>query len=89
MENIIDQSTIESNLTILEMMAEIERLKQENQQLKEENNKLRNDNDNLHSLIFASQNIEDEDNNQSGWTEEEFDIVAQAYAEAEKDYKFV
>ncbi|NSB12095.1 hypothetical protein [Clostridium beijerinckii] len=24
-----------------------------------------------------------------GWTEEEFDIVAKAYAEAEKDYKFV
>jgi transposase-like protein len=43
--NTIGQSIVENNLTILEMKAEIDRLKQENQELRERNDLL------VHNII--------------------------------------
>jgi 1,2-phenylacetyl-CoA epoxidase catalytic subunit len=91
----LGQPIVEGNLTILQMMAEIDRLKQENEQLESERNQWRNDYIALHNKVVNEESITFEDgklvnnNNEGGWTDEEFDIVANAYAEAEKDYKFV
>lgn len=77
------ESTIKSECkeyTIFELMGEISKLKQENMQLKA-NIKM------LHNKSNEKNNTNLNNNNEGGWTEEEFDIVAKEYAMADADYK--
>lgn len=85
---------VKESLTLIEMMAKIERLTQENEQLESERNQWKNDYIALHNKVVNEESITFENgklvnNNEGGWTEEEFDIVAKGYAEMSNDYKIV
>lgn len=73
----------ENELVIEGLMAKIEKLKLENMELKMGNELLHNMNRNQIDL----ETIERNDNEEGGWSEEEFNIVANAYNMAENDFK--
>lgn len=97
----IELSTGIQQPTLIDMMTELNRLRLENECLKADKEELIRDRDKwrndyviLHNKIINEEKIEFEDgrlvnNNEGGWTEEEFDIAAQGYAEIERDYKIV
>lgn len=73
-------------LNKLELENEI--LKSDKKELLKENERLRSDNKELHNKLNEN-NIDssESENDEGGWTEEETQIVADAYAMS-KDYKF-
>lgn len=83
METIINKPQCQE-AKIWELMNEISRLRQENEQLivekielKEENEMLRFNNELLHNRL--EQKYEENDNNEGGWTEEEFAIASEGW----------
>lgn len=79
MSNIQYQGTVIGGLVL-----EIEQLKQENLELRMENELLHNMNRNQIELEILARN----DNEEGGWSEEEFNMVANSYNIAENDFKF-
>lgn len=81
---------VKGNLTVLELMAEMDNLKKENEDLRIENIELRIDNELLHNMMANRTELEilKNEDNEGGWSEEETVLMAQMYAEAEKDFKF-
>lgn len=89
MNNICEQinKTERQQPTLMDMMQVINRLTQELADANAENYILKNENELLHNMIkekYEKASI----NGGGGWSEEETLLVAQAYAEAEKDYNF-
>ena len=81
----VGQPIVKGNLTILQMMAEIDRLKQENENLRQARDHYKYNYELLHNKIvnenkYNDFQLADED------TEE---LLSKAYAEAENDFKFV
>jgi len=84
--------------TVIEILAEFDRLKLENEMLKSdnsaliiENEQLRNDNNELHNIAQNQIELEilkNDTNNQGGWSEEETLLLSNVYAEMDKDFKF-
>jgi hypothetical protein len=97
----LSQLEIEQQPTFKDILVELNKLRLENGCLKADNSELikdrdkwRNDYIELHNKIINEESISFENeksvnNNEGGWTDEEFDTVAKGYAEMSNDYKIV
>jgi hypothetical protein len=65
-----EEIVLEGQPTLMELYTELNRLKLENEILKADNLE-------LHNKLYGNVG----ENNEGGWTEEEFDIVAKAYSD--------
>lgn len=87
-EACLKNPVVEGNLTILEMMYELDKLKQENEELSKERDDWKEGFTILHNKMEEQKQtatIEISNNGEGGFTPEEFDELEYGYSLAEKD----
>ena len=89
----VGQPIVKGNLTILQMMAEVDKLKQENENLRQARDHYKYNYELLHNKIVneectSSNNQENNYDDSQLADDENYELMTKAYAEADNDFKF-